>query len=250
MKTILATLLAASLCAAAQTAGQPDTPADQYRAIEQDYRSAMAAFQKLVEAAQTDGERGKIYQEHYPKPDAFAARMRALAEKHPKDPAAVDALVWVLLRNRRGSGEDQIITLLLENHAESEKLGSVAEMLGYSRNPSAKKTLEEIRAKSPHRKVKGLATFALGYLAYGQSQDRSLTPEAESIFQQVLDEYPDVNGSRGLVADSARGILFSAKNLAAGKTAPEIAGEDVDGVAFKLSDYRGKVVLIDFWGDW
>lgn len=35
-----------------------------------------------------------------------------------------------------------------------------------------------------------------------------------------------------------------------GQLAPEISGEDVDGVAFKLSDYRGKVVVLDFWGFW
>ena len=41
--------------------------------------------------------------------------------------------------------------------------------------------------------------------------------------------------------------LFELRNLAVGKAAPEIEGEDVDGVKFKLSDYRGKVVLLDFW---
>jgi hypothetical protein len=35
-----------------------------------------------------------------------------------------------------------------------------------------------------------------------------------------------------------------------GKVAPEIKGEDIDGKAFKLSDYRGKVVVLDFWGNW
>ncbi|MFO7767584.1 MAG: hypothetical protein R6W82_01275 [bacterium] len=35
-----------------------------------------------------------------------------------------------------------------------------------------------------------------------------------------------------------------------GDIAPEIVGEDVDGNPMKLSDYRGKVVMIDFWGDW
>ena len=35
-----------------------------------------------------------------------------------------------------------------------------------------------------------------------------------------------------------------------GNQAPEIMGEDIDGKKFKLSDYRGKVVLLDFWGDW
>lgn len=35
-----------------------------------------------------------------------------------------------------------------------------------------------------------------------------------------------------------------------GQLVPEIEGEDIDGVAFKLSDYRGKVVVLDFWGHW
>jgi hypothetical protein len=39
-------------------------------------------------------------------------------------------------------------------------------------------------------------------------------------------------------------------DLAIGKVAPEIEGEDVNGKSFKLSDYRGKVVVLDFWGDW
>jgi hypothetical protein len=34
------------------------------------------------------------------------------------------------------------------------------------------------------------------------------------------------------------------------QVAQEIDGEDLDGVHFKLSDYRGKVVLLDFWGHW
>lgn len=35
-----------------------------------------------------------------------------------------------------------------------------------------------------------------------------------------------------------------------GNIAPEIVGEDIDGETFRLSDYRGKVVVVDFWGDW
>jgi hypothetical protein len=35
-----------------------------------------------------------------------------------------------------------------------------------------------------------------------------------------------------------------------GKPAREISGKDLDGVEFKLSHYRGKVVLLDFWGFW
>jgi hypothetical protein len=35
-----------------------------------------------------------------------------------------------------------------------------------------------------------------------------------------------------------------------GNRAPEIEGEDIQGAKFKLSDYRGKVVMLDFWGNW
>ncbi len=35
-----------------------------------------------------------------------------------------------------------------------------------------------------------------------------------------------------------------------GQLAPEIEGQDLDGRKFKLSDYRGRVVLLDFWGNW
>ena len=35
-----------------------------------------------------------------------------------------------------------------------------------------------------------------------------------------------------------------------GAPAPDLAAIDFDGNPVKLSDYRGKVVMLDFWGDW
>jgi hypothetical protein len=44
---------------------------------------------------------------------------------------------------------------------------------------------------------------------------------------------------------------FSGKEgLEIGDLAMEINGTDIDGKKFKLSDYRGKVVVLDFWGNW
>lgn len=42
----------------------------------------------------------------------------------------------------------------------------------------------------------------------------------------------------------------STKSLAIGSPAPEIEGEDLDGEPMRLSDYRGKVVLLSFYGEW
>jgi len=49
------------------------------------------------------------------------------------------------------------------------------------------------------------------------------------------------------IADRAKAELFEIRHLSVGKEAQEIEGEDQDGKRFKLSDYRGKVVLLDFW---
>jgi len=40
------------------------------------------------------------------------------------------------------------------------------------------------------------------------------------------------------------------RNLAPGKPAPNITGSDINGKKINLSDYRGKYVLLAFWGSW
>ncbi len=46
--------------------------------------------------------------------------------------------------------------------------------------------------------------------------------------------------SRPLSGDAAVGFSL-------GNKAPDIEGIDADGRRFKLSDYRGQVVLLEFW---
>ena len=58
----------------------------------------------------------------------------------------------------------------------------------------------------------------------------------------------DANGEK--IGELATVKLDALRNpILVGKPAPEIEGEDIDGKKFKLSDYRGKVVLLDFWGN-
>jgi peroxiredoxin len=45
-------------------------------------------------------------------------------------------------------------------------------------------------------------------------------------------------------------LTGSALALDAGQSAPEIALKDMSGKAVKLSDLKGKVVLVDFWASW
>ncbi|HWE35802.1 MAG TPA: TlpA disulfide reductase family protein [Isosphaeraceae bacterium] len=55
---------------------------------------------------------------------------------------------------------------------------------------------------------------------------------------------------RSTLGQVAEARLDDWRNLAVGKTAPDIKGVDALGNPLKLSDYRGKVVALVFWGSW
>lgn len=79
----------------------------------------------------------------------------------------------------------------------------------------------------------------------------NLEDEAVSLFHALDEEFPSEELRPGLtVAEVAKSSVFQIRNLGVGKTAPDIRGEDVDGVSFKLSDYRGKAVVLSFWASW
>jgi hypothetical protein len=93
--------------------------------------------------------------------------------------------------------------------------------------------------------------------SYKSAADRSRDPaaaerqlkKAEELFVELEKGYKDVPA---LAASMRRldSILFELRYLSVGKQAPDIEGEDTDGKKFKLSDYRGKVIMLDFWGHW
>ena len=53
-----------------------------------------------------------------------------------------------------------------------------------------------------------------------------------------------------LIAGICWVLLSSPSETTVGQPAPPTKGTDADGVVFQLSDYRGKVVMLDFWAEW
>jgi peroxiredoxin len=62
-----------------------------------------------------------------------------------------------------------------------------------------------------------------------------------------FDTYEKAHPSDKAFLDVQRHMV---RDLMIGRTAPEIVGKDYDGVEFKLSDYRGKVTVLYFTGQW
>ncbi len=65
-------------------------------------------------------------------------------------------------------------------------------------------------------------------------------------YDRVVEQYADFEGKRDRLAERAAQSLFLLRDLAVGKPAPEVDGPDVDGKPLKLSDHRGKVVVLTF----
>ena len=89
----LGTVLSSGL--ESQAADKPGSPSEQFLALTQEYQTAQAEFSRLYREAKTDADREKLRTEKMPDAKEFAPRIWGLAEKHPKEAAAVDALVWL-----------------------------------------------------------------------------------------------------------------------------------------------------------
>ena len=84
-----------------------------------------------------------------------------------------------------------------------------------------------------------------------EKDPQALDREAEAVFERVVAEFADVRyRDKRSLGDIASGELFAIRNLAVGKVAPEIEGEDYEGRAFTLGAERGKVVVLTFSGNW
>jgi hypothetical protein len=116
--------------------------------------------------------------------------------------------------------------------------------------------LQGLRERDVRPEVRGPATYALARLLRGRADALpaadaravKLRRESEDLLEQAVARFADLKLEvYGTVGKRARKELFTLRHLTPGKAAPEIEGLDQDGHRFKLSDYRGKVVLLDFW---
>jgi hypothetical protein len=271
-------------------AGKAATPAEQYKTILADYEKAAADFRKALDNAKTPEEQQKVFQEKDPekKRDAFAARFLELAEKNPTDPVAVDALVWVATNTpSNGLAPDnphfKALSILTRDHIQSDKLGPLVERLPYDLDEGSQKFLRAVAEKNPSRNIRGKAYLVLAQQAENRLQVAhefkdnpdlaksyesnfrkkmveelvkadldKLNKEAQARYERLAKDYSDLSaGQVGTMKRLAEIKLEALRHpIVIGKPAPEIEGEGIDGKKFKLSDYRGKVVLLDFWGNW
>jgi AhpC/TSA family len=242
---------------------QDKSPKEQYTALEDQYQKLQIEFSKLYNAAKTDEERKELLTK-LPDASPFAEKMLKIAEKYPKDAVALDALVWVVRITGFSSNQaKQAFEVIAKNYLEDPQIVKVLPL--YARNADGnEKLLQTVIEKNADKAAQGLACFYLAQNLKYQSQvaERQKKSEAaaelikkvEALFDRVVKDYGDIHDPRDSKDKRLRDLvepeLFEMRFLMVGKTVPDIQAEDLDGKTFKLSDYRGKVVMLDFWGHW
>jgi hypothetical protein len=228
------------------------TPAEQYQELQNEFRKAQSEAIKAIREAKNDQDREKAIEIYQKKPQEFVGRFLELAQKNPKEQAAFDSLQFIIMNAPSGPDADKAVEILFRDH--QAKLGTLNKSMRYLRSGAAEKFLRTGLEKATEHKDQGELTFALAQYLKNKSLNPKLSKdelekinkEMEELFVRVTEKFADV----GNYAKEAEPELFEIRNLSVGKTVPEIQGEDLDGKKFKLSDYRGKVVMLDFWGHW
>src|SRR5438067_9741114 len=99
------------------------TPAQQYGELSKAYHDRMADLVQKFRVARTEEEKSKLRDQALKDlPAEYGQKMLALAEAHPNDPTAVNALVWVCSQVPQAPQVPQALDVLLRDHAASEKL--------------------------------------------------------------------------------------------------------------------------------
>lgn len=281
---VLPTLTLCLVAAEGNSQDKPPTPAEQFAALKKEY-DQMPATGPIKNDAERVKYVGRAYKHHFEVAPKFVA-LAEKYPTDPVALDALTKAVWQVNNTPwpvELVGEDtarpRAFELIRRDHIRSDRLGPLCQRISYGFAQEYETFLRAALAESPHEAVRAVACLSLGqylnnrvqridlcrgepglakefaglygkeYLAELLRQDRArAVREAEDVVEQAADKYGGVKLPAGdTIGERAKMALFEIRRLSVGKEAPDIEGADEDGKKFRLSDYRGKVVLLDFW---
>jgi peroxiredoxin len=284
---------------------KPQTPKERYEAIVNEFKAAGKAWSDQYErynieegqASEADLESRFLAWPGW----SFAPRFLEMAESHPEDPVAVNALLQIVceIGIRVSPNDKQLfpsyrkaLELLMRDHLDDERLATACQWIRRFVSPPAEEFLRTLSEKGRERNMRGMACICLAeYLVakrelllkpwfddqkispfkrffvsrwdpsffhyIRQSDPEALYKEAEGQFKRAIKEYGDIvywqdhrQTDRSETIANAAKMKLNQLRLSIGNIAPETAGRDMDGRPMKLSDYRGKAIVLSFWATW
>jgi hypothetical protein len=218
------------------------TPEKKLAALIERFEKAQNDTYAALAKPGTDEEKAAIWAKRPGK--EYVPELRAIAEEARGTETAAKAWIFALPL----LGEDprelkRVVALLIAEHVGSPAL---VELPDHTNDPE---TLRALVADSPHERVRGTALLALGRRLLESKLD-SDKREGRDCLEAVRGEYGELAHRGSTFGQVVERDFYELDHLQVGMAAPDFEADDENGVKWKLSDYRGKVVVVDFWGFW
>jgi len=279
MRMILVAISAilATSAVAADDPPKADSPAAKLATLRKEVEELDKGFYKAAEKLEDTKDGRKAYGEllkvcEEKQVQRYEAALE-LAKADPKSDVAFAAAEWLLTTGRvyHLPVGKPALQFALEHYTAHPKIGAAVLSLGqvdsgdrYPNHELLWRFIRTVGEKTPDKTARGQVALVTAWKAMelfekAEYEKRSdvdeLATAAEKAFGAILTDFGDCQllgrrEKKRTLGEVVKRDLFELKNLRVGKVAPDIAGEDLDGVKFKLSDYRSKVVVLTFWGDW
>jgi S1-C subfamily serine protease/peroxiredoxin len=153
----------------------------------------------------------------------------------------------------------QIYELLLKHHLPRRDIGRVAASVVAYSDEDSRAFCRAILEKSAHPQVKAEAGWAMaainlvsmdteGTLDLGKIQ--AARDDVEAMAKRMETEFAKVEIFDSVGKEAAVALRAYLTSVRIGLPAAATKGVDMDGKLFQLSDYKGKVILLDFFANW
>jgi hypothetical protein len=233
---------------------QGETPqAAELAKLQTEYFQARTAHFKPMMDARAQGQTTEIRLDPEKHPGReYHPRFRALAQKFGKTQDGFNAWVATVAAanessdvKARDAAIEKILTDFIDAPYFANYFGRMpvpGTEVGVRGDEMAAKTealIARVEKESTNPEVLASALARRVALLGGDAE------KIAEINRQLVARYPETQAGKRAAA-----AIFEAESLVPGKVAPDFEATDVDGKTFRLSDYRGKVVVLEFWGFW
>lgn len=265
-----------------------DATARRYALLAREFAASFRDYSGAYKAAKTEADRQGVTNRLRPDAAAFAARFLELAKQDPTAPTSLHALARAASLGGSAVSEEAV-DLLRKNWAARPDVKSAILRVGLSASlsPATEQFLRGVWTANPDKDARAHAAYALASLLYSLSELRNLHDrgpsqavalerqfgksrvdwllsrdagallrESEELMARIESEFAGVKLHLDRPKDTqtlgtlARAWLQMEEEPVVGRPAPPIEGKDLNGQPLRLSDYRGKVVVVVFWAGW
>ena len=213
--------------------------------------------------SQEEAVRALGLEELDPRPAVDAALK--IARVNPVDDLGFLALHFAFCEHRSVDGpelqeyQDAVFELLEAHYINDLRLDRM--LLGLIRFGGERGVdlVDKVVASSDHRLLRARGAFWSATERLMEVDDLNASPaeraevrsEVTRMAQLVTDEYSDVEVFRGEAGGEAiKPVLYALENVTVGSVLPEASAQRIGGIQESLSQYRGEVLLLDFWATW